>query len=228
VTDHHDRYLWGYASNAFVTRVADSFARYRWGPNVIGPRSGGAVDNLPLHQYEAMGELQTKCPTEISLTDRREYELAEEGFIGLVHRKDTDGACFFSANSVQRPRTFGNTKEGREAETNFRLGTQLPYMFLITRLAHYVKVLQREHLGDWKDPVTLQRELNDWIGRYVSDMEAPPPSVRAQRPLRQAEVTVSDVDGQPGWYRCIIKARPHFKYMGASFMLSLTGKLDKK
>jgi type VI secretion system protein ImpC len=228
VVDHHDRYLWGYASNALVTRIADSFASYRWCPNIIGPQSGGTVDNLPLHQYEAMGEIQTKIPSEVLLTERREFELSEEGFIGLVYRKDADNACFFSANSVQKPKTFGNTPEGKQAETNFRLGTQLPYMFVMTRLAHYIKVLQREQIGSWKDKSTLARELNNWISQYVSEMDDPSPAVRSARPLRQAQVTVEDVEGQPGWYRCSLKVRPHFKYMGASFTLSLVGKLDKE
>jgi type VI secretion system protein ImpC len=228
VIDHHDRYLWGYASNALLTRIADSFANYRWGPNIIGPQSGGSVENLPLHQYEAMGEIQTKVPTEIMLTERREFELSEEGFISLVYRKDADNACFFSANSVQKPKTFGSTAEGKAAETNYRLGTQLPYMFIMTRLAHYIKVLQREQIGSWKDRGVLERELNNWISQYVADMEDPAPSVRSQRPLRQAQVTVEDVAGQPGWYRCSLKVRPHFKYMGASFTLSLVGKLDKE
>jgi type VI secretion system protein ImpC len=111
VVDHHDRYL--YASNALVTRIADSFAKFRWSPNIIGPQSGGSVDALPLHQYEAMGEIQTKIPTEILLTERREFELSEEGFIGMVFRKDADNACFFSANSVQKPKTFGNSADGK-------------------------------------------------------------------------------------------------------------------
>ncbi len=228
VVDHHERYLWGYASNALLTRIADSFAKYRWGPNIIGPQSGGTVDNLPLHQYEAMGEIQTKIPTEIMITDRREYELAEESFIPLVYRKDADNACFFSANSVQKPKLFGNSADGKAAETNYRLGTQLPYMFIMTRLAHYIKVLQREQLGSWKERGTLERELNAWISQYVADMDDPAPSVRSQRPLRQAEITVEDVEGQPGWYRASLKVRPHFKYMGASFTLSLVGKLDKE
>ena len=126
------------------------------------------------------------------------------------------------------PRLGGDASEGKAAETNFRLGTQLPYMFVMTRLAHYIKVLQREQIGSWKDRGQLQKELNDWIGQYVVDMENPGPDVRSQRPLRQAEVTVSDVEGQPGWYRVSMKVRPHFKYMGASFTLSLVGKLDKK
>jgi type VI secretion system protein ImpC len=228
VVDHHERYLWGYASNAMVTRIADSFAKFRWAPNIIGPQSGGSVDALPLHQYEAMGEVQTKIPTEVLLTERREFELSEEGFIGMVFRKDADNACFFSANSVQKPKTFGNNAEGKQAETNFRLGTQLPYMFVMTRLAHYIKVLQREQIGSWKDRSTLERELNSWISQYVSEMDDPSPAVRSTRPLREAQVLVEDVEGQPGWYRCNLKVRPHFKYMGASFTLSLVGKLDKE
>jgi type VI secretion system protein ImpC len=228
VVDHHDRYLWGYASNALVTRIADSFAKFRWSPNIIGPQSGGSVDALPLHQYEAMGEIQTKIPTEILLTERREFELSEEGFIGMVFRKDADNACFFSANSVQKPKTFGNSADGKQAETNFRLGTQLPYMFVMTRLAHYIKVLQREQIGSWKDRTTLERELNNWVSQYVSEMDDPSPAVRSTRPLREAQIIVEDVEGQPGWYRCNLKVRPHFKYMGASFTLSLVGKLDKE
>jgi len=228
VVDHHEKYLWGHASNALVTRIADSFAKFRWAPNIIGPQSGGTVDALPLHQYEAMGEIQTKVPTEILLTERREFELSEEGFIGLVYRKDADNACFFSANSAQKPKFFGNSAEGKAAETNFRLGTQLPYMFIMTRLAHYIKVLQREQIGSWKERSQLERELNNWINQYVSDMDDPAPGVRSMRPLRQAEIRVEDVEGQPGWYRCSLKVRPHFKYMGASFTLSLVGKLDKE
>src|SRR5215831_2880126 len=228
VTDSHDKYLWGHASTAFASRVADSFAKYRWCPNIIGPQAGGAVENLPLHQYQAMGEVQTKIPTEIMLTERREYELSEEGLIGLVFRKGADNAAFFSANSVQKPKTFGQSAEGKQAETNYRLGTQLPYMFIITRLAHYIKVLQREQIGTWKERADLERELNAWISQYVADMEDPAPSVRSVRPLRAAQISVEDVAGQPGWYRCTLQVRPHFKYMGASFTLSLVGRLDKE
>jgi type VI secretion system protein ImpC len=224
---NHDAYLWGPASIAFATRVADSFAKYRWCPNIIGPQSGGAVEDLPLHQYKAMGEIQTKIPTEIQLTERREYELSEEGFIGLVYRKDSNNAAFFSANSPQKAKIFADTAEGKASELNYRLGTQLPYMFIITRLAHYMKVMQREQIGSWKERGDLERELNLWISQYVADMENPAPAVRSRKPLRSARIVVEDVPGQPGWYRCALQLRPHFKYMGASFTLSLVGKLDK-
>jgi type VI secretion system protein ImpC len=174
-----------------------------------------------------MGETQTKIPTEVLISERREFELAEQGFIALTMRKNTDNAAFFSANSCQKPKYFGNDKEGKEAELNYKLGTQLPYIFVVSRLAHYIKVIQRENIGTWKERGDLESELNTWIRQYVADMDNPAAGVRSRRPLRQAEISVSDVEGDPGWYRVGLKVRPHFKYMGASFTLSLVGKLDK-
>ena len=228
VSATHENYLWGNTAFTFASRLTDSFAKYRWCANIIGPMGGGAVEDLPLHQYEAMGDIQTKIPTEALLSERREFELAEEGFIGLTMRKGSDNAAFFSANSVQKSKYFGISKEGKEAETNYKLGTQLPYMFIINRLAHYVKVIQRENIGTWKERVDLERELNDWIRQYVAGTDTPMPGVRSRRPLREAQIQVEDVEGEPGWYRVTMKVRPHFKYMGAFFTLSLVGKLDKE
>jgi len=227
VTSGNGDFLWGNAAFAFATRLMDSFAKYRWCANIIGPQGGGSIEDLPMYQYESMGELQTKIPTEILVSERREFELAEEGFVALTMRKGSDNAAFFSANSVQKPKNFGTTKEGKEAELNYKLGTQMPYTFIISRLAHYIKVIQRENIGTWKERGDLERELNNWIRQYVADQDNPSPGVRSRRPLRQAEITVSDVAGDPGWYRVSLKVKPHFKYMGASFTLSLVGKLDK-
>ena len=224
----HENYLWGNASYLMGSSLADSFAKYRWCPNIIGPQSGGAICDLPVHLYEAMGHLQAKIPTEVLITDRREYELAEEGFITLTMRKDSDNAAFFSANSVQKPKIFPNTVEGKSAETNYKLGTQLPYIFIINRLAHYIKVLQREQIGSWKERQDLERELNNWIRQFVADQENPPADVRGRRPLRAAKIKVLDVEGEPGWYQVALSVRPHFKYMGANFELSLVGRLDKE
>jgi type VI secretion system protein ImpC len=227
VIDQNDRYLWGPASLTMAARIADSFAKYRWCPNIVGPQGGGSVHNLPLHQYEQGGELKTKIPTEISLDDRREYELAEQGFIGLVFRKDSDNAAFFSANSLQKPKVFAKTAEGLAAQTNYMLGTRLPYMFVITRLAHYMKVLQREQIGTWKSRSDLERELNNWIRQYVSDMPDPSADTRSRKPLRKAKIVVEEVEGQVGWFRCGLQILPHMKFEGAEFTLSLVGKLDK-
>jgi type VI secretion system protein ImpC len=228
VSAGHDSYLWGNTSYAFATRLTESFANYRWCPNIIGPQSGGAVDNLPVHHFESMGEIESKIPTEVLVSDRREFELAEEGFIPLTMRKGSDNAAFFSANSVQKPKVFADTPEGKAAETNYRLSTQLPYMFIMSRLAHYIKVLQREQIGSWKNGTDLERELNGWLRQYVSDQENPTAAVRSRRPLRKAEIIVSEVPGEAGWYRVELNVVPHFKYMGASFTLSLKGKLENQ
>lgn len=227
VADSHEHYLWGNTAYAFATRLTDSFARFRWCPNIIGPQSGGAVEDLPLHHFQSMGEIETKIPTEVLVSDRREFELAEEGFIALTMRKGSDNAAFFSASSIQKPKFFGNSAEGKNAELNYKLGTQLPYMMIVNRLAHYLKVLQREQLGSWKERSDLELELNKWIRQYIADQENPGAEVRGRRPLRAAQISVSDVEGEPGWYRVSLNVRPHFKYMGADFTLSLVGKLDK-
>ena len=227
VSDGDESFLWGNAAFAFTARVTDSFAKYRWCANIIGPQGGGAVEDLPLYQFEAMGELQNKIPTQIEISDRKEFELAEEGFMALTMRKGSDNAAFFSANSIQQPKIFPNTEEGKQAELNYKLGTQLPYTFIVSRIAHYLKVIQRENIGTWKERGELEDELNNWIKQYVSDQENPGPGVRSRRPLRKAKIEVSDVAGEPGWYRVGMKLQPHFKYMGASFTLSLVGKLDK-
>ncbi|MEW6261645.1 MAG: type VI secretion system contractile sheath large subunit [Thermodesulfobacteriota bacterium] len=220
-------FCWGNTSFAFAARLTDSFAKYRWCTNIIGPQGGGAVEDLPLYQYEAMGAIQTKIPTQVLISERREFELAEEGFIALTMRKGSDNAAFFSANSCQKPKFFGISKEGKEAELNYKLGTQLPYMMIVNRLAHYIKVIQRENIGTWKERGDLETELNKWISQYVADQENPSAAVRSRKPLRKAQIEVSDVAGEPGWYAVSMKVRPHFKYMGASFELSLVGKLDK-
>ena len=226
--DQTEEFCWGNASFALAARLTDSFAKYRWCTNIIGPQGGGAVEDLPVFNFEAMGQIQTKIPTQVLIAERREYELAEEGFIALTMRKGSDNAAFFSANSCQAPKNFPNTPEGQDAETNFRLSTQLPYMMIMNRLAHYIKIIQRENIGTWKEREDLERELNKWLSQYVTEMDSPDPTTRSKRPLRMARVEVSDVAGNPGWYSVSIKARPHFKYMGANFTLSLVGKLDKE
>lgn len=227
-TDGDGNFLWGNAAFAFASRITDSFGKYRWCANIIGPQGGGAVEDLPIYQYEAMGELQTKIPTEVLVSERREFELAEEGFVALTMRKGSDNAAFFSANSTQKPKVFANTPEGKQAELNYKLGTQLPYTFIVSRLAHYIKVIQRENIGTWKERGDLETELNNWIRQYVADQDNPSPGVRSRRPLRKASISVTDVEGEPGWYRVNMQVQPHFKYMGASFTLSLVGKLDKE
>ncbi|WP_035706496.1 type VI secretion system contractile sheath large subunit [Niveispirillum irakense] len=220
-------YLWGNASFAFGTRLTDSFTRWGWCPNIIGPNSGGEVDKLILHRYEKGGRKEVMVPTEILIPDRLDLELSEAGFISLVMRKGSDNAAFVAANSPQRNKVFGDTSEGRQATLNHKLGAQLPYMFIVNRIAHYIKVLQREKLGGWADRVSLEKELNEWLRQYIANMPNPSPEIRSRKPLRDAKITVSEVEDEPGWYTVGMWITPHFKYMGADFTISLTGRLEK-
>lgn len=220
-------YLWGNAAFGYATRLTDSFAQYRWCPNIIGPRSGGSVADLPLDIVESGGSDLVVGPIEVAISDRKEFELSELGFIPLTLRKGADNAVFFSSNSVQKPKKFSNDDEGRQAELNYRLGTQLPYLFIINRLAHYIKVLQRENLGGWKSRTDLEQELNKWIRQYVADQDNPSAATRSQRPLRKANLTVVEVQDTAGWYEVSMEITPHFKFMGANFTLSLTSMLER-
>lgn len=228
VSDGNEAYLWGNTAFCFASQLTASFGQYRWCANIIGPKSGGSIEGLPIHTFETMGETEIKIPVEALISDRREVELAEAGFIPLTMRKGSDNAAFFSANSAQKPKNFSNTEEGKSAELNYKLGTQLPYLFMTTRMAHYIKVLQREYIGAWREKSDLNRELNAWIRQYVANQENPSSEIRSRRPFKGAGIKVDDADGDPGWYRVTMFLRPHFKYMGANFELSLVGKLEKE
>jgi type VI secretion system protein ImpC len=228
VTDSHKKYLWGNAAFAFATRLTDSFANSRWTMNCTGPQAGGMVENLILHQYKSMEGIETKIPTEVLISDRREFELAESGFIGLTMYKNTDKACFFSANSVQKPKTFPDTEEGQRDQTNYKLGTRLTYMMMISRLAHYLKVIQRDNIQTWQSPTKMKTELENWMRQYAADMDNPTEAVANRRPIRKFSIDVSEIPGEVGFYKVDMKVMPHIKFEGANFTLSLVGKLDKE
>jgi len=227
VTDDHDHYLWGSAAYAMATRLTDAFAKYRFCSNIVGPKGGGAVEDLPVHTFESSGEIQAKIPTEILLPEATELELSDLGFISLVMRKGSDNAAFFAANSAQKPKVFAKTPQGLADQTNYKLGTRLPYLFLISRFAHYLKVLQREEVGRNSTPVQIEQELNQWIGQYIVDMDSATDEIFARKPLRKAAITVEEVPGEVGWYRVNMKLQPHIKIEGMNIEMSLVGKLDK-
>ncbi len=225
VTGQHEDYCWGSAAYAFATRLADSFARYRWCPNIIGPNDG-MVTELHIHRYRVDGEERTQLPTEIALSDSRELELSGEGFIPLVSRDGWNQACFFSANSAQKPRYFGSSEEGQAAEANYRLGTQLPYMFIMTRVMQYLKMMHRSHFEAWAARSDVEKELNDWVGQFVADRNPMPQGTRGRRMLRKARILVRESADEEGWHRLCLHVRPHFKFMGAFFTLTIENRLE--
>lgn len=227
VEGHHERFLWGAASFAFAVRAIDSFSRYRWCVYIIGSRAGGMIESLPRIEFPSMPGLVPRCSFECLMTSRVEHMLSEEGFIGLVYDRASGGAMIHSAASTQRPRRFSDTEEGRAAYASERLGAQLPYVFLVCRLAHYLKRVQRERIGQWDNRNTLQKELEMWLRQYVSDVEDPHWETRARKPLRKAGIKIEQIEGAAGWYRCQLLLQPHLTHNNASFTLSLLGKLEK-
>lgn len=217
--------LWGNSAFAFATRLIDSFSKYRWCINITGIDDGkvGAIRMTP---YDG-AVVNSKIPTQVLISDRQVREITSQGFMPLSIHKGSDTAAFFASNSVIAGKTFSNDQKGREASLSHHLSSQLQYLFITCRIAHYLKMMQREHMGAWKNKSEVERELNEWIRQYVSDMDNPTSTIRAKRPLRRARIRVEDIESQQDWYVIEILLTPHLKYMGASFTLEENGKLDK-
>ncbi len=226
-TNDENDFCWGNTAFALAANMADSFAKYRWCVNIVGTEGGGRMENLPKNYHHAMQGIQSKISTRAIITEQREFALAELGFISLAVNKTPYELVFFSANSVLKSKKYPKTKEGVQEEISFRLSTQLPYIMLINRLAHYIKILQRENMGTWQKKEELTQGLNTWINQYVTAMDTPDAHTRSRRPLRMAKIYVTEIEGQTGWYAITLLVRPHFKYMGVNFTLSLEGRLER-
>jgi type VI secretion system protein ImpC len=213
--------LWGNTSFAFVTRLLDSFAQYRWCLNSTG-KIAGLVEGLNVEKTET-NSLSRRIPTRFLLTDKRETEVVEQGFIPLSVHKGDDTAAFYSAYSTQAVKELMTG----ENDLSLRLAAQIPYLLIVGRISQYLKIMQRENIGAWTNRSEIDRELNNWLRQYVSDMDNPAPGVRSRRPLRKAEIKVREVEGKNDWYLTRIEITPHLKFMGNTFSLSETSKLDK-
>jgi type VI secretion system protein ImpC len=220
----HTKYLWGNAAYALGARLTQSFALYGWCASIRGVEGGGLVEGLPAHTFKTdEGDVALKCPTEIAITDRREKELADLGFIPLVHCKGTDYAAFFSAQSAQKPKMYDTDS----ANANARLSAQLPYLLAISRFAHYLKTIMRDKIGSFMSRSDCERFLNRWMMQYVTEDDNAAPITKAQYPLREARVEVSEVPGKPGVYRAIAFLRPHFQLDELTVSLRLVAELPK-
>jgi type VI secretion system protein ImpC len=218
----HNKYLWGNAAYALGARLTQAFAQYGWCAAIRGVEGGGLVEGLPTHNFTTdSGDIALKCPTEAPITDRREKELADLGFIPLVHCKGTDYAAFFSVQSGQKAKVY----DSEAANANARLSTQLPYILAISRFAHYLKAMMRDKLGSFMSRTDCERFLNQWIVNYVTPDDTAAPSVKASHPLRDARIEVSEVPGKPGVYRAVSFLRPHFQLDELSVSLRLVAEL---
>jgi type VI secretion system protein ImpC len=220
----HSKYLWGNAAYALGARLTQSFALYGWCASIRGVEGGGLVEGLPAHTFRTdQGDVALKCPTEIAITDRREKELADLGLIPLVHCKGTDYAAFFSVQSAQKAKMY----DTEAANANARLSAQLPYILAVSRFAHYMKSIMRDKIGSFMSRSDTERFLNRWIMQYVTEDDNAAPATKAQYPLREARVDVSEVPGKPGVYRAIAFLRPHFQLDELTISLRLVAELPK-
>jgi len=218
----HSKYLWGNAAYALGARLTQAFALYGWCAAIRGVEGGGLVEGMPTHNFTTdSGDVALKCPTEAPITDRREKELADLGFVPLVHCKGTDYAAFFSVQSAQKPKVY----DLESANANARLSAQLPYILAISRFAHYLKSMMRDKIGSFMSRTECERFLNQWITNYVTPDDTASASVKASHPLREARIEVSEVPGKPGVYRSVCFMRPHFMLDELSVSLRLVAEL---
>ncbi len=218
----HSKYLWSNAAYALGTRLTEAFSMHGWCVAIRGVEGGGLVDGMPTHTFETdEGEVAMKCPTEVAITDRREKEFADNGFIPLVHCKNTDYAAFFATQSANRAKKYDTDA----ANANARLSTQLQYIFAVSRFAHYLKAMMRDKIGSFMSREEAQMFLNRWINNYVLDTDVASQSAKASRPLREARIDVAEVPGKPGAYRAVAFLRPHFQLDELSVSLRLVADL---
>jgi type VI secretion system protein ImpC len=216
-------YLFGNPIFAFAGNIAQSFAKHGWAVNIRGPEAGGKVSNLPVHLHDNGKGMQLKMPTEMLISETRELEMANLGFVPLSYYKNSDFACFFSANSVQKPHEYADAA----ANANSMINSRLPYIFLVSRLAHYLKVLQRENIGSSKSRQVLENELNNWLQTLVTKMKDPEPELIATHPLRDGQVTVREIPENPGYYSVDLFVKPHFQIEGVDVQLKLVAQMPR-
>jgi type VI secretion system protein ImpC len=220
----HTKYLWSNAAYALGARLSSAFAQYGWCAAIRGVEGGGLVEDLPTHNFQTdEGDVALKCPTEVQITDRREKELADQGLIPLVHCKGTDYAAFFSVQSANKPALY----DQESANANARLSAQLPYIFAMSRFAHYLKAMMRDKIGSFTSREECQSFLNRWISQYVLADDTASQVAKAQLPLREATIEVSEVAGKPGAYRAVAFLKPHFQLDELTISLRLVADLPE-
>lgn len=222
----HEAYSWVNAAYGMALNINRSFKEYGWCSRIRGVESGGVVDGLPSHTFPSDdGGVDQKCPTEIAISDRREAELAKNGMMPLIHRKNTDVAAFIGAQSLHKPAEYDDP----DATANANLAARLPYLFATCRFAHYLKCMVRDKVGSFKSRTDMQSWLQDWINRYVDfNADISSEAEKARKPLAAAEVVVEEVEGNPGYYTSKFFLRPHYQLEGLSVSLRLVSKLPSE
>lgn len=218
----HDNFLWGNPAYALGVRITEAFARYKWCAAIRGVEGGGLVSDLPVVTFrDGGGDLVVKCPTEVAITDRRENELSELGFMALCYKKNSAQAAFFGGSTAQKPTSYNTAA----ANANARLSAQLPYILAASRFAHYIKVIMRDKIGSFSSREGVANYLNNWIADYVLLNDGAGQETKARLPLREARVDVTEVAGKPGAYRAVVFLKPHFQLNELTVSMRLVAEL---
>jgi type VI secretion system protein ImpC len=222
--DHKD-YCWMNAAYAMAARMTASFAESSFCVAIRGAEGGGKVENLPTHNFTSDdGDVDTKCPTEISITDRREFELSNLGFLPLSHYKNTDFAVFFGGQTCQKPKKYDTA----DATANAAISARLPYMMATSRFAHFLKVIARDKVGSFMEAKNCEQMLKKWIKNYVSSNPDAGPETKAKYPLRSAEIEVQEVPGKPGSYHAVARLQPWLQFEELTTSMRLVARIPQK
>jgi type VI secretion system protein ImpC len=204
----NSQFCWGNAAFILAQRIGYAVSLYKWPAAIRGVEGGGLVEGLPAYVFKTTdGDVALKCPTEIAITDRREKELTDMGFLAVCHSKGTDYAAFFGGQTTQKPKVY-NTDD---ANANAALSARLPYLLAASRFAHYIKAIMRDKIGSFLTKDNVSSYLNNWIASYILLNDAASQELKARFPLREARIDVFDVPGKPGSYKATIFLRPHFQ-----------------
>ena len=224
----HDDYCWMNAAYAMGTNMTRAAAETNWCTAIRGRENGGTVENLPVHNFMSTdGELVSKCPTEIAVTDRREKELSDQGFLPLCHYKNTDYSVFFGAQTTQRPKKYTG-KNGADATANAAISARLPYIMAASRIAHYLKCIARDKIGAFMTRESMEGWLRNWIADYILDDDKASQEMKARYPLAEAQITVEEIPGAPGSYNAVALIRPHLQLETLTASLRMVAKLPQK
>jgi type VI secretion system protein ImpC len=222
---HHDRYAWMGAAWAYASRITDAYAQWGWFARSRGIEGGGKVEGLPVHTFPTDdGDVAMKCPTEIAISDRREFELSNLGFLPLLHHKGSDFAVFMGAQSCQKPKTYFDPA----ANANAELSSKFNLLLCTSRFAHYLKVMARDKIGSFMELGDCSAWLNKWIANYCVNPVGAADETKARRPLSDARVDVREVKGKPGWYEAVAYLRPHYQLETLTTSLRLVAEVPKK
>jgi type VI secretion system protein ImpC len=221
----HNKYLWMSAAWPYAARITDAVAKYGWMARTRGVEGGGKVEGLPVHTFPTDdGDIAMKCPTEIAISDRREFELSNLGFLPLLHSKGRDFAVFMGAQSCQKPKTYFDP----DANANAELSSKFNLLLCTSRFAHYLKVMARDKIGSFMTAAECSVWLNDWIMNYCVNPSGASDKIKAERPLADAKVEVREVAGKPGWYEAVAYLKPHYQLETLTTSLRLVAEVPKK